>query len=138
MDRWLTKLSEDTSKDSQIVKVRRAKPADLTDACWTRGDFAAEKIAEKQTRDSSNRCEARSIRRRRFRARSQARRSPATSSSARSKPIQAADYKVQFTADELARLKKVFPDGVCDWSRTGSRPAEAGRHVAEVRRSSTN
>jgi hypothetical protein len=50
MDRWLTKLSEDTSKDSQIVKVRRAKPADLMDACWTRGD-SPQKIAEKQTRD---------------------------------------------------------------------------------------
>ena len=35
------------------------------------------------------------------------------------KPIQAADYKVQFTTDELARLKKIFPEGVCDWSKPG-------------------
>jgi hypothetical protein len=26
---------------------------------------------------------------------------------------------VTFTADEMARLKKVFPGGVCDWSKPG-------------------
>ena len=35
------------------------------------------------------------------------------------KSISAGDYKVTFTADEMARLKKVFPGGVCDWSKPG-------------------
>ena len=35
------------------------------------------------------------------------------------KPITASDYKVAFTADEMARLKKIFPGGVCDWSKPG-------------------
>ena len=36
MDRWLTALSKDTSNDPAIAKIRRAKPADLVDACWTK------------------------------------------------------------------------------------------------------
>jgi hypothetical protein len=35
------------------------------------------------------------------------------------KPIDARDYKVPLKADELARLKAVFPGGVCDWSKPG-------------------
>ena len=48
MDRWLTSLSEDTSADPKIDKVRRAKPADLVDACWTRDD-KPQKIVEPAT-----------------------------------------------------------------------------------------
>jgi hypothetical protein len=29
------------------------------------------------------------------------------------------DYRVTFTAAEEARLKAIFPQGVCDWSRPG-------------------
>jgi hypothetical protein len=35
------------------------------------------------------------------------------------KPVDAADYKVTFTAREMAQLKSVFPGGVCDWSKPG-------------------
>jgi hypothetical protein len=28
-------------------------------------------------------------------------------------------YQVTFTADQQARLRAVFPDGVCDWSTKG-------------------
>ena len=55
MDRWLTRLAEDTSSDPQIMKVVRAKPSDLTDACWSR-DAVPQKIAEPQSRDVSTRC----------------------------------------------------------------------------------
>ena len=33
--------------------------------------------------------------------------------------IDLADYHVRFTADQLARLGQIFPDGVCDYSRPG-------------------
>ena len=45
MDQWLTALSKDTSNDQAIVKIRRAKPAGLVDACWTKD---GQKIVEKQ------------------------------------------------------------------------------------------
>ena len=42
MDQWLTKIADDTSNDSKLTKLRRAKPADLVDACWTRDEASAE------------------------------------------------------------------------------------------------
>jgi len=36
-DRWLSAIADDSSSDPAIVKIRRAKLADLVDACWTRG-----------------------------------------------------------------------------------------------------
>jgi Tannase-like family of unknown function (DUF6351) len=44
-------------------------------------------------------------------------------------PIKAnnpAEYKVSFTAAEVARLKAIFPQGVCDYSvpGVGQRPTE--------------
>jgi hypothetical protein len=35
------------------------------------------------------------------------------------KPVDMADYKVAFTAAQQARLKQVFPEGVCDWGKPG-------------------
>jgi hypothetical protein len=37
----------------------------------------------------------------------------------RLKRIDLDDYQVSFTGEELARLRSIFPDGVCDWSRRG-------------------
>ena len=35
------------------------------------------------------------------------------------KPVAASDYAVSFTADEMTRLRAIFPGGVCDWSKKG-------------------
>ena len=35
------------------------------------------------------------------------------------KPVDAADYKQTFTALQSARLQKIFPGGVCNWSKPG-------------------
>jgi hypothetical protein len=35
------------------------------------------------------------------------------------KPVKAADYKVKFSAAQMARLKAIFPTGVCDFSKRG-------------------
>jgi hypothetical protein len=37
----------------------------------------------------------------------------------RLKRIDLADYAVSFTPAEVARLHRIFPHGVCDWSRPG-------------------
>jgi hypothetical protein len=117
MDRWLTALTEDTSEDPAIVKVRRAKPADLVDACWTR-DASPQKVAEKQTRNPSSRCEqlypSASFPR-------EVAGGPVANDIAKCqlKAIDASEYKVSFTPDETARLRRIFPAGVCDWSKPG-------------------
>jgi len=116
MDQWLTKISEDTSNDSKIVKVRRAKPADLVDACWTR-DEHPQRIVEKQA-PGATRCNE-------LYPPNSFPRGVAGSPLAADvikcqlKPVSASDYKVTFTADEMTRLKQIFAGGVCDWSKPG-------------------
>lgn len=114
MDQWLTALSRDTSPDPAIVKIRRAKPAGLVDACWTK-DTEPQKVAEKQ-QFLAGKCHEiyPSHAFPRYVAGA-----PIANDviKCQLKPMAAADYKVSFTPEEMARLKKVFPSGVCDWSK---------------------
>ena len=116
MDQWLTKIADDTSNDSKLAKLRRAKPADLVDACWTR-DEHPQKIVERQM-PASGKCNEL------YPANSFPRGvagSPLAADVVKCqlKPVSASDYKVTFTSDEMARLKQIFPGGVCDWSKPG-------------------
>ena len=116
MDQWLSKIADDTSNDSKIAKIRRAKPADLVDACWTR-DEHPQKIAEKQG-PGATRCNE-------LYPPNSFPRGVAGSPLAADvikcqlKPVSASDYKVTFSAGEMARLKQIFAGGVCDWSKPG-------------------
>ena len=116
MDQWLTKIADDTSSDSKLAKLRRAKPADLVDACWTR-DEHPQKIVERQL-PASGKCNEL------YPANSFPRGVAGSALAAdvvkcQLKPVSAPDYKVTFTADEMTRLKRIFPGGVCDWSKPG-------------------
>ncbi len=116
MDAWLTALDADTSSDPRIDQVVRAKPADLVDACWTR-DERPSKIAETQER-STGRCAE-------LYPSPPAPREVAGAGVATNvlkcqlKPIDTADYAVPLSGDARTRLDRVFPDGVCDWTRPG-------------------
>jgi len=117
MDRWLTAIQADRSGTPALDKLRRHRPADLVDACWTR-DETPVKIVEKQSRDPESRC---------------AQLYPPGSfprevaggplavdiQKCQLKPVDLADYDVEFTPQEVERLREVFPDGVCDWSLPG-------------------
>jgi len=116
MDQWLTKIADDTSNDSKLAKLRRAKPSDLVDACWTR-DEHPQKIVERQM-PTSGRCNEL------YPANSFPRGVAGSPLAAdvikcQLKAVSASDYKVTFTPDETARLKQIFPGGVCDWSKPG-------------------
>jgi uncharacterized tannase-like protein DUF6351 len=116
MDQWLTTIADDTSKDSKLVKLRRAKPADFVDACWTR-DEHPQRIVERQM-PTSGKCNEL------YPANSFPRGVAGSALAAdiikcQLKPIARSDYKVTFTAAEMTRLKEIFPTGVCDWSKPG-------------------
>jgi hypothetical protein len=116
MDQWLTKIADDTSRDSKLVKLRRAKPADLVDACWTRDEHPT-KIVERQM-PTSGRCNEL------YPANSFPRGVAGSPLAAdvikcQLKPVSPSDYKVTFTPAEMARLKEIFANGVCDWSKPG-------------------
>jgi hypothetical protein len=114
MDAWLTALAKDTSSDSPIAKIRRAKPAGLVDACWTKD---GQKIVEKQ-QFMAGKCHELypSHTFPRFVAGA-----PISNDIVKCqlRPISVDDYSVKLSADDIARLKRMFPTGVCDWSRPG-------------------
>jgi hypothetical protein len=117
MDRWLTKLSEDASMDAPVAKLKRARPADLLDACWTR-DASPTKVVEHLSYQGAGQCE------KLYPSGSFPRGvagSPINADVMKCavKPIDLSEYKVTFTAGESARLKQIFAGGVCDWSKPG-------------------
>jgi hypothetical protein len=40
------------------------------------------------------------------------------------KSVDAGDYTPRLTSAQVARLRQVFPDGVCDWSKPGPGASE--------------
>ena len=116
MDQWLTALSKDTSNDAAIARIRRAKPAGLVDACWTK-DETPQKIVEKQQYMAGH-CNDIYPSHAFPRAVAGA---PITNDiiKCQLRSITVSDYKVAFAADEMTRLRTIFPGGVCDWSKPG-------------------
>ena len=112
LDRWITNIRHDPRH-----RVAANRPASLREGCNTR-DAQPTFIAETQRRDPSTRCEQV------YPSASFPREVAGAGVAAdivkcSLKPIDPADYRVTFTAAELARLRGIFPDGVCDWSRPG-------------------
>jgi hypothetical protein len=121
MGQWLTAINADVSRRSLAEKVVANKPADVVDACWT---TTGVKIVERQTLDGTGQCnqlfpvgvppefvagapiELDVIK-------------------CRLKPIDMSDYNVAFTSEQRKRLRAIFPNGVCDWSRRGVRQVKA-------------
>ena len=117
MDRWLANLAEAEDGDApRIDRVAAARPADLVDACWTRGDDPA-RVVEEQVR-GAGRCE-------RLYPSAPAPREVAGASVASDvvkcalKPIDVDDYGAAFTAEQEAELREIFDGGVCDWTKPG-------------------
>ena len=114
MDKWLTAIANDKSTKTKAEKVLANKPADFVDSCVAAagGSF----VGAIQTITDMAKCKtifpyAGSPR--------LAAGGPATDDNfkCQTKPVDAKDYKTAPTADQMAELAKVFPDGVCDYSK---------------------
>jgi len=115
MNKWLDAIVADPAPLS-TDKVVRHKPADAVDACW---DGSGKKIAEKASFDGTGTCNTL------YPAHSEPRLvagAPLTNDIGKCqlKPIHFADYKVNFTDAQKARMKTIFPAGVCDFSKPGA------------------
>jgi len=114
MNKWLDDIAADPAPLS-TDKVVRHKPAEAVDACW---DAAGKKIVEKASFDGKGVCntlypvhgEPRMVAG-----------APLTNDVAKCqlKPIDFGDYKASFTDAQNARMKAIFPAGVCDFSKPG-------------------
>jgi hypothetical protein len=112
---WLENIAADTSADAYAVKVIRNKPSWVKDACW---EANGTKHEETFTLSGPSVCNTL------FPVNSNVRLQAGGTLSGsvlkcQLKPIDAADYQVTFSDAEMARLKAIFPQGVCDWSKPG-------------------
>jgi hypothetical protein len=116
MDAWLSAIAAGGTTADPAARMLRAKPADVTDACWTR-DPEPQRIVEPQVH-GAGRCNG-------LYPSASFPREVAGASIAGDvvkcalKPVSATDYKTPIAAGDLARLRRVFPAGVCDWSKPG-------------------
>jgi hypothetical protein len=114
MDEWLTNLMRDSSNDPTIVKITRAKPADLVDSCYTE---TGQRIVEPQI-FSGGECNKLYPT---FPSPRMIAGGPMTNNilKCQLKPIDLAEYQAAFNPEQRERLKMIFPNGVCDWSKPG-------------------
>ncbi len=117
MDQWLDSIAADKSTEPVLEKIARNKPADLVDACWGSKE---EKITD------AKRCDE-------LYPPFQDPRLVAGESligeteKCALKPLDPKDYHQTLTDTQVARLKKIFPQGVCDYSQPGVGEAVARR-----------
>ena len=116
MDRWLTNIPADDRPIPLSEKVVQAKPGDLVDNCRdTRGEGRV-KVEEPLAFDGTGICSEI------YPAYPTPRKvagAPLTNDivSCQLKPLDPADYEVEFSGEEWVALDEVFPDGVCDWTQ---------------------
>lgn len=115
MDRWLTAIGSDTSGAPLRAKVARNRPADLGDGCFLAD---GQRIVEPLAFGRTGQCSALYPVFGNTRLAAGAPLSM-TTLKCRLHPLDLRSYPVTFSADQQARLRTAFPDGVCDYSRRG-------------------
>jgi hypothetical protein len=116
LDRWLTAVANDKSNEPLAKKIAAHKPADLVDACYPAVAGALIGATEKVT--DAARCKAL------FPFAGDARLAAGAPASddvykCALKPVDAKDYKQTPTPEQLNQLARIFPEGVCDYSKPG-------------------
>ena len=117
--RWMEAYKADSSADPQRVKVARARPTATAEGCYDRATppvFIAEPLVFSSKPVSK--CSGL------YPVYSNVRHESGGPLAAnilkcQLKPVDARDYPASMTPADLARLKTIFPNGVCDWSRPG-------------------
>ena len=118
MVRWIDTYKSDHGGGTQLDKVLRNRPANAVDTCF---DAAGNAIQEPQTLSPTPNSQCNAL----FPTWELTRIVAGGPVSlgimkCQVKPVDPADYNVAFTAEEFARLQRIFPDGVCDWSKPGA------------------
>jgi hypothetical protein len=122
MDQWLAAIRADLSNTDMLRKIVQARPESLQDDCFTE---SGERIVESAVYDTaalfSNRqgqCNTLYPPHAGLRLVAGG---PLSNDVLKCelKPVDPADYQVEFTAEEKSRLAYIFPMGVCDWEKPG-------------------
>lgn len=118
MARWIDAYKNDHGAGTQLEKVLRNRPANAVDTCF---DAAGNAIQEPQTLSPMPDSQCNVL----FPTWELTRiiaGGPVSLGIMKCelKPVDSADYNVALTPEEFARLQRIFPDGVCDWSKPGT------------------
>jgi hypothetical protein len=108
MDKWLAAIEADHSQAPLEVKVRRDRPSGAQDACWIDG----QEMTDRAQCDSAYP---------HYALPRIAAGGPLANDvlKCQLKPLRRSDYPVAFTGDQWQRLQTTFPQGVCDYRRSG-------------------
>lgn len=114
---WVEAYKDDAGSGDQRDKVLKNRPASVVDGCF---DGTNTFIAERQTLSSTPNSRCNTLYPSWAVPRMVAG-EPVSLNVLKCVPkaIDPKDYAVAFTDDELARLRHIFPEGVCDWSKPG-------------------
>ncbi len=122
LERWVTAIKNDSSDLPAYEKVVKNKPADGVDGCWqeAKGDQPDVFLGEPQTFSREGDSECNKIYPS-FSFVRQVAGGPLDGNvlKCQLRPVDPADYPVSFSPSEMQRLNRIFPDGVCDWSKPG-------------------
>ena len=114
LNQWLDNIDRNSSKETAARKVARNRPSEALDACWIEG----QRINEPATYRGPGKCNDAYP----------AHGNPRMASGAplagtilkcALKPVDLRDYPGEPTRDWMGRLKRTFPEGVCDYSKPG-------------------
>ena len=116
---WMASYTSDTSRIPQRVKVVKSKPRAGVEGCFDRATppaFIAEPLVF--SRRPVSKCSEL------YPVYSNVRHEAGGPLAAnilkcQLRPVEARDYPASMSAADLARLKTIFPNGVCDWSKPG-------------------
>ena len=109
VDKWLTDMLADASDMPKAQKVATHRPADFVDACYTAADVKItnmDRCAELFPIATDARIVAGA---------------PLANDVLKCtlKPVDRKDYSLSLLAEQLGDLQRIFPEGVCDYSRPG-------------------
>lgn len=112
MTKWLDAMAADPAPLTP-AKVVKNKPADAVDAYWTPDGKRVNEVASWDPNTSWNKTYPNHLEPRLIAG------APITNDvmKCQLKPIDFSEYKVTFSKAQQTRMKKIFPDGVCDWSK---------------------
>lgn len=114
MTKWLDNMAADPTPVS-TDKVVKNKPAEAVDAYWDAAGVKHAEVASWNNETAFNKVYPVHLE-----PRLAAGAPPANDViKCQLKPVNFADYAVKFTPEQQARLKAIFPNGVCDYSKPG-------------------
>jgi hypothetical protein len=115
MDKWILAIKADTSGDPIEDVIVASKPKEAVDLCYLSTDTTlSTKVFDMETCDADARLVPHSSPR-------QVAGGPVAENilKCQLKPVDPADYNGKLTEEQITRLKALFKDGVCDFSKPG-------------------